>query len=369
MERPGKNYAIGSWAWNVRTGALFWSAEHFRICGLEPGSVQPSCELFFAMVHPDDRSRVAQSFEQAVRERAEYQCRYRIVHPDRSVREVDTVGRFVLDENGEPIQFVGTIIDLTESTRAADDLRRAGEAFRTAQADLARMSRIAVLGELSASLAHELLQPLAAIVANNDASLRWQRCSPPNLVQSALAAERIRRDALRASAMVGRIRAFLQKAAPERTWVHLGEAVQEVIGMLTAEFQRHHVEVQAALPTSLPPVLVQHVELQQVLVNLITIAMESLTHVPESRHRLLSVECSRSHVNGADVVGVRIQDAGPAIDEADRTRFFGESSGTRSEGLGLALAISQSIVRRHGGELSAQNAAEGPRFDFYIPLG
>lgn len=170
-------------------------------CGFEPGSTQPSYENFLAIVHPDDRSRVDSCFHQAVRERAEYKCHYRIVLPDKSIRDIAAVGRPVLDGSGEPIQFVGTIVDLTE-------FRRSGEALRAARSDLARMSPIAMLGELSASLAHESNQPFAAIVANSDASLCWQRANPPNLEQSVLAAERIRRDARRASAVVERFRAF-----------------------------------------------------------------------------------------------------------------------------------------------------------------
>ncbi len=477
---------IGSWAWNVRTGILFWSAEHFRICGLELGSIQPSYEKSIALMHPDDRARVARCFDEAVRERAEYKCRYRVVRPDQSVRDIDAVGRPVLDENGEPIQFVGTIVDVTEQMRVAallsenerrfalmlesiphhvwsirldgtigywnqqfldytgftpeqlrhrswealhpedtekvqrawreafasgapyemehrirgrdgafrrflcrgipvhdphgrvleyfgthtdvEELRRSGEALRAAQADLARMSRIATLGELSASLAHELNQPLAAVVANCDASLRWLRCSPPNLEQSLLAAERIRRDALRASAVVERTRAFLQKVEPEYAPVDLGGAVQEVVDMLELELQRHQIEMHVRFPTDLPPVMGTRVELQQVFVNLFTNAIESLAHVHVGRRRKLSIEGTRRRVTGADAVSIVVQDSGVGFDDDAHGRLFEAFFTTKSEGLGMGLAISRSIVRRHGGELHATNTPEGPRFEFYIPL-
>jgi C4-dicarboxylate-specific signal transduction histidine kinase len=365
--RPGSN-SIGSWAWNVRTGALFWSAEHFRICGLEPGSVQPSYDTFLALVHPEDRPRVAHCFDEAVRERAEYECRYRVVRPDNSVREVDALGRPVLDEHGETVQLVGTIFDLTEQVHAADNLRRSDEALLAAQSDLARMSRISMMGELSASLAHELNQPLAAILANSDAALRWQRCDPPNLEELALAAERIRRDALRAGAMVERIRSFLQKAGPARRSVHLREAVQEVVDMLSFELQRHQIEMRVLVPETLPPVLAIRVELQQIFVNLFTNAIESLSRAGSGKQRCLSIECSRGVVSDADVVCVVVQDSGAGFDENDQERLFDAFFTTKAEGLGMGLAISRSIVRRHGGELRARNTPEGPRFDFYIPV-
>jgi PAS domain S-box-containing protein len=345
----------------MHTGALFWSAEHFRICGLEPGSVQPSREMFFALVHPDDRACVSRSFDQAVRERVEYKCCYRIVRSDQSIRDVEAVGRPVLNESGEPIQFVGTVVDVTEQMRTA-------AALRAVQADLARMSRVAMLGELSASLAHELNQPLAAIVANCDASLRWQRRSPPNLKQSALAAERIRRDALRASAVVESIRAFLQKAEPERTPVDLAKAVHEVLEWLTCDLQRHEIEIQVLIPTSFPSILGTRVELQQVILNLCANAIESLAHVPVGQRRKLSIECTRDHLNDVDVGSIVVQDSGPGFDDDDRDRLFDAFFTTKSEGLGMGLAISRSIVRRHGGELRGRNTSEGPRFEFYIPL-
>jgi PAS domain S-box-containing protein len=483
VERLG-NSDIGSWAWNMRTGVLFWSAEHFRICGLEPGSVQPTREMFFDLLHPDDRVRVVHCFDEAAGERAEYKCRYRIVRADRSIRHIDAVGRPVLDERGEPIQFVGTIVDVTEQIRTTallvekerrfaltldsiphhvwslradgalgywnqqlldytgftpeqlrlrswdalhpddlervrhewrtalargtpyeverrirgrdgtyrrflcrgipvrdqegqtleyfgtdtdvEDLRLSGEALRAAQADLARMSRIAMLGEVAASLAHELNQPLAAIIASSDALLRWQRCIPPNLQQSLFAAEYIQRDARRASAVVENIRAFLQNAQPDRTLVGLAEVIREVLDMLVSELRHYQIEIQLAVPKDLPPILATRVELQQVLVNLLTNAIESLAHAGPNRR--ISIEGACDHQDAAEVVLVGVEDSGPGFSERDRERLFDAFYTTKTSGLGMGLAISRSIVRRHGGELLARNTPDGPRFEFYIPL-
>jgi PAS domain S-box-containing protein len=478
------NTDIGSWTWNVHTGALFWSAEHFRICGLEPGSVQPSREMFFELLHPDDRARVEECFDQAVRERAEYKCRYRIVRADRSIRHIDALGRPVLDQSGEPNQFVGTVVDVTEQIRTAallvenerrfalaldsiphhvwslridgtlgywnrqfleytgftpeqlrlrswdalhpddiervqeelrtaiasgtayeverrirgrdgtyrrflcrgipvrdqdgraleylgtdtdvEDLRLSAEALRAAHVDVARMSRIAILGEVAASLAHELNQPLAAIIANSDALLRWQRSIPPNFEQSALAAEGVQRDARRASAVVENIRAFLQNAQPDRTLVGLADAVREVLDMLIFDLRRHEIEVQVSVPKDLPPVLATRVELQQVLVNLLTNAIESLAHT--RTHRRVSIEGACGRQDEVDVVFVVVQDSGPGFSEHDRERLFDAFYTTKTAGLGMGLAISRSIVQRHGGELLARNTPDGPSFEFYLPL-
>jgi PAS domain S-box-containing protein len=479
-------HCIGTWAWNIRTRALYWSAEHFRICGLEPGSMQLSFEAFMDIVHPDDRAKVSRVFTQAVRERAEYKCRYRIVRPDRCVRELQAVARPVLDESGEPVQFVGTVLDVTEELRAAallnrteqrfasmldsithhvwsrredgtlsysnqqfrnyigasaaelrsrgrrdlhpedvekvehawrdafasgapyemeqrmrrrdgtyrrflsraipiyesdgsiaeyfgtdtdvEELRRSDEALRATQADLARMSRVAMLGELSASLAHELNQPLAAIIANCDASLRWQRFVPPNLDEMGVSVERIRRDAQRASAVLGRIRAFLRKAEPDHVPINAAEIIQEVLDMLATEWQRHEIELHVHVPLELPWILGTRVELQQVFFNLFTNTIEALAHLKKGKRRKLKVEGSCRRMNDARVLFFVVQDSGPGFPDDHQERLFDAFFTTKSEGLGMGLAVSRSIVRRHGGELRARNTPKGPRFEFFVRL-
>jgi signal transduction histidine kinase len=181
-----------------------------------------------------------------------------------------------------------------------------------------------------------------------------------------LTAERIRRDALRASAVVESIRAFLQNAQPDRTLVCLAEAVREVLDMLVSELRQHEIEMQVFIPKDLPPILVTRVELQQVLVNLLGNAIESLEHTAQRRR--VSIEGAYGRHDDVDVVFVVIQDSGSGFDERDRERLFDAFFTTKPDGLGMGLAISRSIVRRHGGELLAKNTPEGPRFEFYIPL-
>jgi C4-dicarboxylate-specific signal transduction histidine kinase len=312
-------------------------------------------------VHPEDAEKVQRAWHVAWSNAAPYEIEHRIRARDGTYRHFLSRASPVHDECGQVVKYFGTDTDVDALTQADDGLR-------SALADLARVSRVTMLGEISASLAHELNQPLAAIVANCDASSRWQRASPPNLQEMALASERIRRDALRASAVLACVRAFLRKAEPGLGPVHLGEALREVVELLSCELQRHHVDTRLLVPADLPPIIGTRVELQQVFVNLITNAVESLAHLDARRARRLVVECSRRRVNEQIALLVTVHDSGDGFPEDHQQRLFDAFFTTKSDGLGMGLAISRSIVRRHGGELRARNTPDGPRFEFHLPL-
>lgn len=248
-----------------------------------------------------------------------------------------------------------------------EELRKSAEALRVAQADLARMSRVTMLGETAATLAHELNQPLTAIIANCDASLRWQRSVPPNVDEMGLAVARIRRDALRASAVLERIRAFLRTAEPERAPVNMSEVIQETLDILGPELRRQQIEIYVSLRGNLPDVSGTRVELQQVLLNLITNAIESLAQLEQGKTRKLEIAARIGRVKRNEVLFIVVQDSGSGFRDGDRQRLFEPFYTTKPTGLGLGLVISRSIIRRHGGELRARSTTRGARFEFFIP--
>lgn len=352
--------AIPHHVWSVRSdGTLsYWNQQLIDYTGCTAEQLRLGSS---ETLHPEDVARVRDTWRAAFANGTSCEMERRIRGRDGSYRRFLCRGTPVCDEQGRVVEYFGTDTDVEE-------LRRSAEALGAAQADLARMSRIAMMGELAASLAHELNQPLAAIIASGDSLLRWQRASPPNFEQSLLATERIRRDALRASAVVENIRSFLQNAQPEPILVSVPEAIHDVLDMLAFDLEQHRIELQVSAPKNLPPVLVTRVELQQVLVNLLANAIESLAQTAPGQLRRLSIDSACGRRNDAKVVTIVVQDTGLGFEERDRDRLFDAFFTTKPEGLGMGLAISRSIVGRHGGDLEAHNTPDGPRFEFYIPL-
>jgi PAS domain S-box-containing protein len=174
----------GSWGWNASSGQLTWSPEHFRILGFEPDKTKPSLGIFWERVHPEDRPVLEIAFDRAIRKKRDFDSEFRIVLPDGSIRHVHGVGHAVVNESDDFVEFLGTTIDITER-------KRAEEALRNAQAELARVVRLTTMGELAASIAHEINQPLSAIVTNANACLRWLKPGKPDTEETRYALAQI----------------------------------------------------------------------------------------------------------------------------------------------------------------------------------
>src|SRR5262245_41445394 len=221
----------GSWGWNVATGELFWSQEHFHIFGFDPETAKPSYPMFLEKIHPKDRPLVGQTVDQAVRERTDLEMDYRIVLTDGSIKHLQSLGHPVIGESGDLMEFVGTVMDVTER-------KRDEEALHQAEAELAHVTRVVTMGELTASIAHEINQPLAAVITNANACLRWLAGPTPNLAEAREAITRINRDGKRASDVIGRIRDLVKNSTAENARLDLNEAIQEVVSLVQMKFKK-----------------------------------------------------------------------------------------------------------------------------------
>jgi C4-dicarboxylate-specific signal transduction histidine kinase len=250
--------------------------------------------------------------------------------------------------------------DITERRRVEAERER----LRRLEADLERVNRVTTMGELTASIAHEVNQPLGAMVANAAACDRWLAASPPQLEKAQRTLRSIAADGRRASEVIGRIRALMKRHALRKLPLDLGAAIREVIDLSHGQMRRHEIALETRLADGLPPVLGDKVQLQQVLLNLIVNAIEAMSTVA-GRPRLLSIVSVR---DGPDAVAVEVRDTGSGLDADRAERLFEAFYTTKAEGMGIGLAISRSIVEAHGGRLSAaSNAPHGAIFRFSLP--
>jgi PAS domain S-box-containing protein len=346
----------GSWAFGVVTGRAFWSQETFRIFGYEPGAVEPSPDLFWKSIHPKDETLIRGRFGRALREKADFDQQFRIMRSDRGVAHVHVVAHPAFDALGEVSEYVGSMIDVTERVRAEHALRAARE-------ELAHVNRVMTMGELTASIAHEVNQPLGAIAASASACVRWLSAQPANLGEAASAAGQVVREAHRASEVIARIRSILKRAEPKHTVLDIAEPIRDVVSLVQGEARAHGVSVLVSLASQLPAVVGDRIQLQQVLLNLAMNAidaMRSLSHGP----RFLDIG---AHMFGLGQVRIVVQDSGPGLGNNNRERIFDAFYTTKRHGLGMGLAISRSIIEAHGGRLWATpNDTGGETFQFTV---
>ncbi|MGO9419710.1 PAS domain-containing protein [Roseiarcus sp.] len=345
----------GSWTWNVTTGRLSWSAEHFRIFGLDPDATTPSYGVFMDRIHPEDRAAFEEMLEKAVRDGSNFQCDFRIVTPDGAIKHVHSLGRAAADSANDT-EFIGAVMDVTE--------RRLGEeALRSARADLERASRLSTMGQLTASIAHEINQPLAAIITNADACLLWLEADRPDLEEARKAATRIVRNGHRASDIIKSVRSLTRKSTREMVSLDINEVIREVIVLMGAEFRRHGVQVETSL-RNLDSVFGDRVQLQQVVLNLIMNGIEAMADSKRGQRRL---EIRSTNEESGHVL-VAVEDSGPGLSSAQADRLFEAFFTTKPEGMGMGLSICRSIIEAHGGRLWATpNRPNGAIFQFTLP--
>lgn len=347
--------STGSFSWKPATGEIVWSEQTYRIYGLDPAS-PVTMELARGRVHPEDHALFQETVAFAHREGTDLAFEHRLRMPDGSVKHLRIVARALRHGEGA-VEYVGAVQDVTERRRADDALDRV-------RSELAHVARIAALGELTASIAHEVNQPLAGIVTNAGTSLRMLAGRPPDVEGAMEAARRTIRDANRAAEVIARLRTLFGRRDGAREPVDLNDAAREVIALSWGELQRAGVLVRAQLADGLPPVSGDRVQLQQVVLNLLLNAAESMREV-DGRPRRLTLATA---VDGDGRVRLSVRDAGVGVDGGSTDRLFDPFFSTRPGGMGMGLAISRSIVERHDGRLWATpNDGPGATFAFSLP--
>jgi PAS domain S-box-containing protein len=355
----------GSWGWNVATREItHWSQEIYRLYGFDPEAGIPPFEAHLQRIHPEDRARLAEAFERAIGDGAELELVFRIVLPDGATKYIRKIGHPVYAAVGEIVEFVGTDMDITERKRAEAEVREGERRYRAVEMELAHANRVATMGQLSASIAHEVNQPIAAAITNAHSALRWLGARPPDLEEVRQALGRIVRDGNRAGDVIGRIRDLIRKAPPRKDGLEINEAILEVIALTRGEVVKNGVSVQTQLAEGLPLIQGDRVQLQQVILNLIVNAVEAMSGVGEgSRELLISTGKAES-----DGVLVAVRDSGPGLAPASLERLFGAFYTTKPGGLGMGLSICRSIIEAHGGRLWATaNVPQGAVFQFTVP--
>jgi PAS domain S-box-containing protein len=347
--------STGTFSWRAATDELDWSEQTYRIFELDP-ALPVTLELIGSRLHPEDIPSFQRMIHRQRNEVDDFEHEHRLLMPDHSVRYLHIVAHATQDQDGRPT-YIGWVQDVTE--------RRLGEAaLAKARADLAHVARVSTLGALTASIAHEVNQPLSGIVTNASTCIRMLATDPPNLDGARETARRMIRDGHRATEVIGRLRALFtkQKAAVEA--VDLNEATHEVIALSLTDLQRNRVVLRSEFADPLPRVMGDRVQLQQVILNLLLNASDAMSEV-DDRPRDLVV---RTAPDERDGVRVSFRDAGTGLAIQELDRLFEPFFTTKPGGMGIGLSVSRNIIESHNGRLwAAPNEGQGATFAFFIP--
>jgi signal transduction histidine kinase len=349
---------IGSWAANFHTGQNYHvSDEVYRLHGFEPTQGPLAVERFWKTIHPEDEPLVRAVLTNAIHARTDYDIpEFRICLPDGTIRFLRTIGHH--NVSGEMGDYVGITMDITERKRAEAEHER----LRQLEADLARVNRINMMGELAAALAHEIKQPITASITSADALLRWLAHDPPELDRARAAASRIEQDANRAANVIDSLRSFYKTGTPtERHIIDVKEIIEEMTGLLRGEADRHGITIYSELEADSPNILVNPVQLQQVFMNLMLNAIEAMKDTGGD----LTI---RSRVNPERRLSVSISDTGIGLPAGSAEQIFEPFHTTKPQGTGMGLTITRSIVEAYGGRVWATaNQGMGATFHFILP--
>jgi PAS domain S-box-containing protein len=348
----------GSWAWRLADRkTVHLSEEFYRIYGFDPAAGAPTWEEYFERVHSEDRLKWKATIEEAILEKADYDQEFRILLPNGMVKWIHTVGHPVLSDAGDLEQFVGSSSDITERKSAEQER----EKLRQLEADLAHIDRVSTLGEMAASLAHEIKQPIAAAITSANSCIEWLSHEPPNLDRARAAAARIDKYGNRAADIIDRIRSFYKKSPPRRELVDVNGIIEEMLTLLTGEATRSSIAMRTDLSAELPKIMVDRVQMQQVFMNLMLNGIEAM----ENSGGDLTV---KSHLQDGQLQ-FSVSDTGVGLPMEKMDQIFSAFFTTKPHGSGMGLAISRSIVESHGGQLWASaNSGTGATFHFTLPI-
>jgi PAS domain S-box-containing protein len=331
---------------------LYVSPAYEQVWGRTCQSLYRDPRSFLDAIHPDDRAAPHGAFDA----RAPFSHEYRIVRPDGSVRWIWDRGFPILDREGRVYRLAGIAEDITER-------KRAEEALPESQAALARVTRIVTMGELTASIAHEINQPLAAVATNAGASLHWLSAQPPNLDEARKAVTGAVLEANRASEVIARVRALLGNALPQMGRLDVNKVIRDVLALVGSELTKGGVTAKTKLAAGVPIVLGDRIQLQQVILNLIMNAIDAMITITDGPRTLL-IKTAKD----AEGVLVQVQDSGKGLDPEQLPNIFDSFFTTKPQGIGMGLSISRSIIEAHGGRLwAAPGCPHGAVFQVILP--
>jgi PAS domain S-box-containing protein len=357
----------GSFGWDVSSGwaaapgmgeIRYWSEECYRVLGFDPREKLPRFKTLLERIYPDDQARTTEQLERARWAKTEFEFDFRIVHPGGEMRDIHTVGHPVFSPSGDLVEFVGTVIDVTERKRAEEERER----LRQVQADLAHLSRVTTMGELTASLAHEIRQPISAAATDAKTCLRWLGRDDPDLAEAKDAASRMVKDVARAADIISRISWLFKKDALQRELVDVNEVIREMFVLLYSEANRYSIPMRTDLAEGLPTVMADRVQLQQVFMNLMLNGIDAMKGTTAGRELTIKSEAGHAQLL------ISVSDTGVGLPPEQADQIFSAFFTTKENGTGMGLPISRSIIESHGGRLWAvDNSGPGTTFQFTLP--
>ena len=349
----------GSFAGDSTTQPLYWSEELYRTFGFDPQQGLPTRDQPLERIHPEDRDSFLQAFSRVIDQRVDSEVEFRIVLPDGAVKWVHGIGHPVLNANGELVEVIGTTVDITERKHAEEERVR----LHQLETDLEHINRVSIMGELTASIAHEVNQPLSGVVSNGSACLRWLAGDTPNIEEARETARRIVRDGRRAAEIIGRIRALTKRTAMPRGKLDLNETIREILPLVGDEAKKKSVMIRTCFGNDVFPVLGDRVQLQQVVLNLVMNGIEAMNTIADRARELLIT----SRNTDPDQVEVTVEDSGTGLDPDASARIFDAFYTTKPAGMGMGLSICRSIIEAHDGQLwVVPNTPRGAVFQFAL---
>ena len=347
--------STGSFSWRVATGEVAWSEQVYRMFEYDPAT-PVTLEMIGARVHPEDLPLLDDMVESARRGVPDFGYEHRLLLPDGSIKHLHMMAHGTPDQSGQ-MEYIGAVQEVT-------DRRVSEEALGKVRSALAHMARVTSLGALTASIAHEVNQPLSGIITNANTCLKMLAADPPNVLGAQETARRTVRDGNRAADIIKRLRTLFGKRDPTSEPVDLNEAAREIIALSWSDLQRSRVIVRAELAEGLPPVIGDRVQLQQVILNLLLNAADAMSGI-DDRPRQMVIRTERPD---SESVSLTVQDVGVGLDAQSAEKLFEAFYTTKSDGMGIGLSISRSIIDNHGGRLWARpNDGPGVSFTFLVP--
>ncbi|MGE8163867.1 ATP-binding protein [Paraburkholderia sp. NPDC080076] len=344
----------GSFGWRIASGNIVWSKETYRIFGVDE-TVKPTIDLILQCVHPDDRELVLHEIDRAALGKPSYDYEHRLLMPNGAIKYLTVRTHRVKYESGEE-ELVGALMDVTAT-------RETQKALDTARAELARVARVTALGQMSASIAHEVNQPLAAIATSASAGLRWLTREVPEIGEARACVNHIAEEANRASEIMRSIRDLARRADPEVVALDINAVIDETVALVKQEALNHRVTVQVQLAPELPLVRGDRIQLQQVIINLAINGIQAMV-AGIDRARVLTIRTERRE---SDQVLVAVQDVGIGTEPEGLDRLFAAFYTTKPDGMGMGLSICRSIIEAHGGRVwASRNIGPGMTFQFTL---